>query len=106
MVVGKKEPTLREAIGDEVTASFGAQLKPFPGQPINLTIREYSMAKLANLLSQMGSGPVIDDTGLVGEYDFSLSWDETNGPTLSTAGQEQLGLKFEPKKVPVSMFCD
>jgi len=104
MVVGKKGPILREAKGDEVTTSFGAQLKPFPGQPINLTVRKFSMARLANLLSQIGSGPVVDNTGLAGEYDFSLSWDETNGPTLSTAVQEQLGLKFEPAKVPISMF--
>jgi len=59
---------------------------------------------LANLLSQIGTGQVVDKTGLTGEYDFTLSWDETNGPALSTAVQEQLGLRFEPQKVPISMF--
>ena len=84
--------------------SFGAQAKPRPGEPIELTMRKTSMAELANLLSQIGAGPVLDKTGLTGEYDFKLSWDETNGPALSTALQEQLGLKLESQKVPISMF--
>jgi uncharacterized protein (TIGR03435 family) len=104
MVVGKNGPKLKAAKGEEITTSFGAQFKPFPGQPVDLTARKYSMAMLANLLSQIGPGPVVDKTGLTGEYDFTLSWDETNGPTLSTAVQEQLGLRFEAQKVPISMF--
>jgi uncharacterized protein (TIGR03435 family) len=48
--------------------------------------------------------PVIDKTGLTGDYDFTLSWDETDGPQLSTALQQQLGLKFESQKVPISFL--
>jgi uncharacterized protein (TIGR03435 family) len=59
---------------------------------------------LVNLLSQIGAGPVTDQTGLTGVYDFKLSWDEDAGPSLSTALQEQLGLRLEPRKVPVSYF--
>lgn len=62
------------------------------------------MSVLANVLSNIGPGPVVDQTGLRGEYDFTLSWDETNGPVLTTALQEQLGLKLEPQKVPVPQF--
>jgi uncharacterized protein (TIGR03435 family) len=104
LVVGKNGPKLKLANGEEITTSFGAQLKPFPGQPIDLTARKYSMAMLANLLSQVGPGPVVDKTGLTGEYDFTLSWDETNGPALSTAVQQQLGLRLEAQKVPISTF--
>jgi uncharacterized protein (TIGR03435 family) len=104
LVVGKNGPKLKTAKGEEIATSFGAQLKPFPGQPVELTARKYSMAMLANLLSQIGSGQVVDKTALTGEYDFRLSWDETNGPALSTAVQEQLGLRLEPQKVPISMF--
>lgn len=62
------------------------------------------MPQLAALLSQIGPGPMIDKTGLTGAYDFDLMWDESSGPSLFTALQEQLGLKLEPQKVPVSFF--
>jgi uncharacterized protein (TIGR03435 family) len=61
------------------------------------------MPKLADLLTGLGD-PVIDKTGLTGDYDFTLSWDETDGPQLSTALQQQLGLKFESQKVPASFL--
>ena len=61
------------------------------------------MTQLADLLAQFGP-PVLDKTALPGDYDFTMSWDDTNGPALSTALQQQLGLKFEAEKVPVSFF--
>jgi uncharacterized protein (TIGR03435 family) len=51
-----------------------------------------------------GSGPGIDKTGLQGLYDFTLMWDDDAGPTLDVALREQLGLKLESQKVPVSYF--
>ena len=103
MVVAKNGPKFREAKGDEVEMSFGAS-KPGPGAPINLALRKYTMQMLADLLSQIGPGPVKDQTGLTGAYDFKLSWDEANGPSIFTALQEQLGLRLEPQKVPISNF--
>jgi uncharacterized protein (TIGR03435 family) len=66
--------------------------------------------------------PVIDQTGLAGRYDFTLTWtpDETQfggrggqapppadpanaPPGLFTAIQEQLGLKLESTKAPVDV---
>jgi uncharacterized protein (TIGR03435 family) len=104
MVLGKNGHKLREAKGDEVVLSFGGAAKPDPRGPVSLKLRKYSMPQLAALLSQIGPGPMIDKTGLTGAYDFDLMWDESSGPSLFTALQEQLGLKLEPQKVPVSFF--
>ncbi len=83
-----------------------------------------SVASLAWQLSQNMGRPVLDRTGIQGEYDFMLKWTPTpdegrpealglaphaappappdsNGPSLFTALQEQLGLKLESTKGPV-----
>jgi uncharacterized protein (TIGR03435 family) len=99
LVVGKNGPKFKEAKGEEASMSFGPNGKPGRG-PNSVTMRKYSMSKLADLLTNFGN-PILDKTGLTGDYDFTLAWDEDAGPTLYTALHEQLGLKLEPQKVPV-----
>jgi uncharacterized protein (TIGR03435 family) len=90
-----------------------------------------TMAKLASYLSGRGYGPVLDFTGLNGNYDIDLSWGpdpafERPGPyaaaaaaehpgsadggaglpaaptaDMFTAIRDSLGLKLEPRKQPV-----
>jgi uncharacterized protein (TIGR03435 family) len=102
LVVAKKGPKLKPSDGQDVVADWGPSFKPSRG-PNTLTARNYSMARLAEALAVFGN-PVLDKTGLTGVYDFTLSWDETDGPQLSTALEQQLGLKFESQKVPVSFI--
>jgi len=102
LIVAKNGPKLHEAEGQDVSFHFGPNGKPGRG-PNSLSARKYSMPMLADILTMFGD-PVIDKTGLTGTYDFTLSWDETNGPSLTTALQEQLGLRFESQKVPVPFF--
>jgi len=57
---------------------------------------------LSQISSQLGH-PVKDETGLTGEYDFTLSWVPGNnpdaaGPDFVTALREQLGLRVDTKK--------
>ena len=105
LVLGKNGVrNMKPAKGEDVLTSFGDQFKPDPNRPATLTARKYTMGRLADTLAFVALQPVVDKTGLDGEYDFTLSWDETQGPTLATAVQEQLGLKLEPQKVPVSLF--
>ncbi len=105
LAAGKNGPKLQASTSDESSISFGLSVKPMPGEPIHLTARRYSMPMLADLLSGMGTpGQVRDQTDLTGAYDFTLSWDEASGPSIFTAVQEQLGLRLEPRKVPVSYF--
>ena len=103
LVVGKKGPKLQESTAKKFSfVSPGG--KPFPGRPVSLTLRKCSMAMLVNMLSGIGPGPVVDKTGLPGNYDFELSWDDNAGPSLFSALQDQLGLRLEPQKVSVSLF--
>jgi|SRR5579862_8051361 len=97
----KLQPTTAADANVRISDTLG---KPRPGEPVSLTARKCPLPMLANLLSTFSAHPVIDKTGLQGEYDFTLKWDDTAGPSLSTAIQEQLGLRFESEKVPVSLF--
>jgi uncharacterized protein (TIGR03435 family) len=53
--------------------------------------------------------PVIDRTGLLGRFDFTLTFapegsTDTDAPSIFTALQEQLGLKLEPTTGPVDVL--
>ncbi len=104
LVVGKNGPKLGVAKSQDSFLDFGPEGKPRRDGPAKLTLHKYSMPALANLLSALSGASVVDKTALAGEFDFTLAWDETNGPALSTAVQEQLGLKMEPMKTTVSLF--
>ena len=70
-----------------------------------LKATNFTMKLLAQILSGRGT-PVVDKTGLTGGYDFELSWappNDTSGEksSLSTAVEEQLGLKLETAKIPI-----
>jgi uncharacterized protein (TIGR03435 family) len=75
-----------------------------------LTVIRGGMEQLAKQLGNSGLGrPVLDKTGLKGEYDYELRWSADSGvagrpdgpPSIVTAIQEQLGLKLESTKGPV-----
>ena len=71
--------------------------------------RRVPLRQFAELLSQLTGRLVIDATGLNGSFDFDMEWrpepDTASGgsdkPSLFTAVQEQLGLRLEPRRLPV-----
>jgi len=70
----------------------------------HLTARAQPVSALVQVLSGQLNGPVIDQTGLTGKYDFRLEFtpdalSDDDAPYLLTAVDEQLGLKLEPKKI-------
>lgn len=99
LVIGKGGPKLHPAAAPEGSYRFRAQ----EGHAVGFSI---SMAMLADRLSRPDfqlDRQVIDLTGLKGTFDLTLDWNET-GPSIFTALQEELGLKLEPRKVPLEVF--
>lgn len=94
--------------------------------PGNLSGGDMPMGQLVQFLSQNLGRIVLDKTGLEGNYNFNVTYTpdqipalppgggpagapapppiDPNGPPLTTALQEQLGLKLEAARGPVTMF--
>ncbi|HEY4084393.1 MAG TPA: M56 family metallopeptidase [Bryobacteraceae bacterium] len=69
------------------------------------------MSELCSVLESITGRPVLDRTNLAGKYEIDLKWvpglaesDDLTGPSLTTAIEEQLGLKLQSGKGPVSML--
>jgi bla regulator protein blaR1 len=107
-----------------VIAKGGPKLSPAKdGESPRLSVHANEMTATATTLDQwihspfLGGRTVVDQTGLKGTYDFTLTWSEqsvasgigqeesgTDAPSLFTAVQEQLGLKLVPTKAPVDVI--
>jgi len=87
---------------------------PLPNGLTRLMARMLPMSVLVNTLeSSLGGRPVVDKTGLTAKYDFTLDFDpealaadsiQHSGPDLVAAVRDQLGLRVEPKGVPVDVL--
>jgi bla regulator protein blaR1 len=112
--VAKSGPKLKESAAPESFVRYVSQQRPV----LQLAATNTTIAQLAELLSMSGISfqidgptgrPIVDRTGLTGQYDFTLTWipdDQIPPPgsdavILSTALQEQLGLKLEPVNAPI-----
>jgi uncharacterized protein (TIGR03435 family) len=73
-----------------------------------LTGKGVSMAGLASLLAPIAGRPVVDRTGLTGDFDFQLRYAadldrESKFPSIFTAVREQLGLNLESTRAPIEV---
>jgi uncharacterized protein (TIGR03435 family) len=100
-----------------VAATCSALLLGQPGGMVTYQSEGVDLKELANMLSRRVGRPVINQTGLTGEFRFELSWLQNlpasqaadraaanDGPSLFTALQEQLGLKLESSRGPVEVL--
>ncbi len=135
LVVAKNGLKIKEATAEELTPPDPNEPPKPPdakgrmqGRGIRMGLGELTgqatkLSFLAEVLSNQVGRTVVDQTGLKGDYDFTLKWtpDESqgqmfrspgdapppsdpNGPSIFTAIQEQLGLRLEAKKGPVDLL--
>jgi uncharacterized protein (TIGR03435 family) len=109
LIVGKNGPKLQTSTSQDEKLEFfgpnGEELFKPTGHAVTVKAQKCSMSALKDLLAFTGNiGPGVDKTGLAGVYDFTLSWNEEDGPGLASALRDQLGLQVRPEKVPVARF--
>lgn len=102
LVMAKSGAKLRPSADKNADSRVLGQFRPFTHRLIG---ENATMDQLRRRLEDELRKPVIDETGLQGNYDFSFEYsiDDSkpeNGPSLVTAMQE-LGLKLEAAKGPV-----
>jgi uncharacterized protein (TIGR03435 family) len=104
LMIAKGGPKLKQPDANEPSSS---QFGTTTGEV------KWANSPLTNLKFLLGSEvgkPVIDKTGLTGNYDFTLNYaptalpDESGRPSVFTALEEQLGLKLVPSKEPVDVL--
>ena len=114
-----------KGVNDGTPVKSGSMMRMGRGQ---LNAQMAPVSSIAAMLSQQLGRPVVDKTGIKGNYDFTLQWTpdetqrgmglggmekpatdspmpaDTSGPSVFTAVQEQLGLKLEAAKGPVEIL--
>jgi uncharacterized protein (TIGR03435 family) len=102
LVVGKSGPKMRQVDAAGLGVGTGRG---------RLTGKGTDIATFAQVLSDQVDHVVVDQTGLAGFYEFTLTWaaddapaGDEPGPSLFAALYEQLGLKLEPAKGPVEVL--
>jgi uncharacterized protein (TIGR03435 family) len=89
--------------------SMGVKLRGVPMRTQTELLAGFSMADFAKQLSSVPAltYPVVDKTGLAGIYSFNLNWsikDDDGLPAMTTAVEEQLGLKLVPSKAVMDVL--
>jgi len=109
LIVGKNGPRIRRATDRDVPSA-----PPQRGGPPPTSRRVYmrtTMTYVALMLGVITRRPVVDKTGLAGDFIFELEYapedappGESSAPSVFTAVQEQLGLKLESARVPAEVI--
>ena len=100
LVIAKGGPRLKSTAG----ASENGMI--YPG---GLRIMNATLTGFAGSLRNSAGRPVVDKTGIQGNYDFTLSYARDGDiasplPSLFTALQEQYGLRLEKSRVPLEIL--
>ena len=93
LILGRIEdaPELAESTASE---------RMFTGGAGHLKARKASTKTLARFIRTLSAEPIIDESGLEGEYDFELDWDPTQGNSAFTTALRTIGFKLVPGERP------
>jgi len=106
LIVAKGGPKIQPATED---GSPGGRLHiTRESAGVEIAGQKVFLMSLVRLLSDQVGRTVLDKTDLKGSYDFKMSFapdlPESDGPSIFTAVQEQLGLKLDAQKGPVEVL--
>jgi uncharacterized protein (TIGR03435 family) len=109
LVKGKGEPKLKKADPNSAQGLGRA------GQGQRSSFNNFPLSRLTFMLTRRMDRPVLDLTGLTGNFDYVVdlsglgnkpasSGYDGEGPSVFQAIQEDMGLKLEPRKSPVEVL--
>jgi uncharacterized protein (TIGR03435 family) len=108
--VAKNGPKLEKADAGDVPSTTTST----NNSGAKIGARHTDLDSFAKILARQMSLPVLNQTGLSGIFNFKLHWTpddarlaagrDTEGPSIFTAIQEQLGLRLRSAKAPVTVL--
>jgi uncharacterized protein (TIGR03435 family) len=107
LTVAKGGPKIHATAEDAVPRESSFSMSRNAQGKEEIAASRQTMATLAHLMWSQVGRPVLDKTGLPGKFDFKVAFaadlTDTDGPSVFTAFEEQLGLKLESQKGPVEV---
>lgn len=112
LTIAKNGSKLQAPANTDVTAT-SLRIRRTDAGLTEVTGKNTPLANLVKSLSSQLNRTVLDQSGLTGRYDFTVTFTpnldaaqqpDTAGPSLFTALEEQLGLRLDSKKGPVEVL--
>jgi uncharacterized protein (TIGR03435 family) len=112
LVVAAKGPKLTPTKNPDAFRYVGGGVTTNPQLPLYFSAENASMEMLASRLSDRFGRPVLDQTGLKGDFDFKFDYERdepqpgtpNNFRTLVSAIQDHLGLRLVQTRAPVEIL--
>jgi uncharacterized protein (TIGR03435 family) len=107
--IAAKGPKLTPTKNPDAFQYVGGGVADDPQLPLFMSAENASMELLALRLSDRFGRPVLDQTGLKGDFDFKFEYEKDDPqpdapPSLVSAMQDQLGLRLVETKAPIEIL--